>query len=284
MKNKTMNGRRIVSTGIIAVFFMLAGCTTTKFKAGFALDPNTINALDGYTVATDVLREEERGVMGMQRQIEMIKGNSRLRLDIGLTQDPILKIENILRHFTTSSSHIAFEHRSVNGRSLGIEIGDVVYVSNGSSNKSILGEIIFFRSNIFISIVELPTQPPAGDMFSLSVNLKPIALEIDAQIQSLPDHSVQELRALLPVIAEFSIAENVELEPGDRIDLTLSVSDPRGLPLTILHTGRDGDVLTEGPMQYQAGSKVGTHTLTVVVVNDHLLYSEDTLSIDVRDR
>ncbi len=241
-------------------------------KPGYFLLPKDIPALAGYKVDNDHLDVDRRGTIGIKRAVTLSSGPQSIAIHIGLSQVSVSEVNAIINEFV-GDSQMRPEDRFVDGQTLGIKVGDQNRVGGDSTSSNIPQEIVFSRSNIFVSVQR------ASDS---AVNLKPIAEDIDAAIQALPNVTLTELNDnWIPTIATFS-AESTNLYPGEQTNLTLQRSDPQLAPLTTTYIAPEGDVLeSPPPPRYRAGSKIGTQPLDVVVVNPSLLFANATLNFNV---
>lgn len=244
-------------------------------KPGFMFDPSNVLAypsLQGYQVDRDVLDPELVATAGLSRRLFLIKtqDQTRLRLRIGVSPIGIAEVAEFFTRFG-ALSQIPPAERLVAGASVGLSIGDESQVGAGSTSTNVKAEIAFRRQNVFVSIEHASEG---------TLNLLSIATQIDAAIQALPDVTAAQLAAQRPVITQFSAA-STQLHPAEGTNLTVAANNPGGGPLTKTYRSAGGYVITGAPDRYQAGSAVGTQTLTLIMSSPALLFDQETISFNV---
>lgn len=242
------------------------------FKPGYHFVPSSIGPLTGYAVSFDAVELGDRAGTGVFRKVTLSNGSVKLSVNIGLTQSSSVPVSAVAAEFNANSQQIASE-RFVSGSSLGMSIGDQSFVDPDSTPSNIPGEILFVRGNIAVLVVREESS---------TINLKPIAEAIDAQIAALPDLTESALNSgYVPNISTFSAA-SLNIAVAEETNLTLSATDPQGAPWTAVYLSPDGGVLsTPPPLRYKAGSKVGTQNLAAVVYNPSLLFDDAALTFNV---
>jgi hypothetical protein len=275
-----MKSSRHVITGSLVAAGLLACATadaqmmrlmdvefSLKLKPGFAFDPDDCSSLAAFAMEIDELDADQADAGRLSRELLLSNGTDDLRIVIGVSQNSVGGVRAFMRHFGENAELDAAE-RLVNGSQVGLAIGEDSRVGNDSTSASIEREVAFRRQNIFVSIQLLSED---------SLNLLPIASQIDAAIQALPDVTLTQLQTLRPEIVQFSAADT-SLHPYEATDLTVSVTNPGGDTITKTYVDPDGDVELGSPDRYRAGGRVGTQTLQLVVSRPNLLF--DSAGVD----
>jgi len=243
-------------------------------KPGFAFALKDFASLSGYAIDNEEIGEDRISLGELRREMRLVNGPSRLRIHLTVSQVGTMSLADLFTFFE-DISQMDPEDRLVEGSTVGLSIGEESRVGAGSSSSNVANEIAFRRQNIFMTI-ENKAQG--------SLNLKPIAEELDAAIQTLPDLTPAQVEALRPNITLFSPG-SMNLTPGQETTLTLNVTNPTGDPLTTTFLAPNGYIKENPPLtyNYKAGSKIGTQTLTVVVSIPSLLFDSETINFTVAE-
>lgn len=241
-----------------------------SLKAGYAFDPALVPGVVVSTFAvdptTDVLDVGSMDESRIARRLDLVRnpgpGEDRLRVEIGVSQDPVDPIGAVGGFITDYFfANDAGQQFFASEPSLG---------SAGRIND-LHDTVLFTQSNIYIQIEQISGAPGVA---------LPAAQEIFGQIKSLPPVAALPLPTV--GVATFPVPGVVNLTEGQIQAFTISPFDPSGGPLSVTYVAPDGEVDTTGPNPvYRAGSTVGPQTLTVVVSTASLLSGQASLTFNV---
>ena len=267
---------------ILGLFCLLVSVTSAQpvgaYKPGYDFDLHSIRSLYGFSVLKERVSVDTSMGKGAQQVIQIRGSSSELVITIAVLQSPHFDSVEVLKSLSTSLSEFRFKDLFFDGSTIGLNIGDHVFVKKGSTVSDVFGAALFARENVFVYIKE---RGPFSSYRPPRVNLIPIAQEIDSQIQAEPSLSFQDLGSHQPIIQSFKVHQLV-LHESEEAWISLQSRDPMGLPLTHRFQNQDGDVIQSGrPIRYVAGTKLGEQSLSVYAINPKLLYSNKTIQFDV---
>lgn len=249
-------------------------------KPGFEFAPNKFAALAGFSVKADELDAKHAAQGALARRLELVELSEgdkviTLRVKIGVSQDPKFDMKIFFDLFEVLSQ-MPPEHRLIDGRSVGLNLGDECLVRVGSDSTRIRREFALRRQNIFVSVEVMSEED-----FDLLLLL---AEELDDALKKLPS-VVWPPRRLLPVIEEFTAAKT-RLRPYEETELTVVVRNPRRDKIERHYLAPSGQVTVqdqngEPEEWYRAGSYEGKQKLTLIAWRPNLFFAMSTIEFDV---
>ncbi len=279
-----------VITLVVVVLSGFSGCSDRAtgvrlFQPGFHFIPGEISSLAGFRTVRDSI-DAERGDAGMWRTVLLSDGQVTLRVEVAVVQDPAVDMDAFTdARVNDPMVSLAGDLRFVNGDEVGVDVGDVVYVSRSGSLTpgGVEFELFFITRNVYVSLMEAvtsatgrPTDPPVAQL-----DLLPIAREIDSEIRKTEGVSSDELAGLQPTIREFRPSQAV-VEQTEVTEILLDAVDPGGSPLQYFYRAQMGEVVTEsGTTSYFSGPKVGTQQVSVTAVSTNLLFTVASMDVEV---
>lgn len=265
---------------VISLMFIAATTLCSESNAqtldhlpGYKFNPKDIQFLSNYTIVSDDIKVLGRGVVGVERDIVVKNNNSIISIHIHLAQDKTLNAAGIVKNIVedpslaTGFGYIKKDHKKVG-------IGEVLYGSGLGPIKGVITSgALFSRKNVVIELLDETTK-------GKNPNLEPLARQIDKDIDSKVRVTLKEMQSHLPVISDFSASSNTAKE-FSRQNLTVKISDPNGFKLKRSYAGNVLVKQTSQGDRMKVSGGPSVETVTLIVVNDHLLYSEKTIKITV---
>ncbi|MCH8040300.1 MAG: hypothetical protein IH977_08135 [Nitrospinae bacterium] len=285
-----LNRKLLAVITLVAVASTFPGCSDRKagvrlFQPGFHFIPGEISSLAGFRTVRDSI-DAERGDTGMWRTLLLSDGQVTLRVEVAVVQDPAVDMDAFTdARVNDPMVSLAGDLRFVNGDEVGVDVGDVVYVSRSGSLTpgGVEFELFFITRNVYVSLIEEVTWVTrrSTDPLVAQLDLLPIAREIDSEIRKTEGVSSDELASLQPTIREFRPAQAV-VEQTEVTEILLDAVDPGGSPLQYFYRVQTGEVVTEsGTTSYFSGPKVGTQQVSVTAVSTNLLFTVASMDVEV---
>jgi len=245
-------------------------------KPGVKVVPSALPPLSGFTVTKDTLSLTQVGTSPvLLRSAKLANGDDVVRIEIRVSQKNTDEAhEALLAEMDMTQAPIS--RVAIRGDQNGIPVGDLNFVN--SLEPSRLGTVRFVRNNLCVSVEGL-NGPMAG--------LINMAKAIDALILQEPDLSRKELEAQIPVVHQFAPQVNT-LAPLSSTPVMLEASDPRGRSLQYRFGGNIGQILVDKSksppgVTFRATTQAGLAELSVLVVDENLLFSSSPTEITVKN-
>ena len=266
---------------VLAVTMLLCtvGCERATLAPGYRFDASEIRALDSFSVRSDARELHARADGVVLRVLQLTDGATTLKIRISVSSVAIADRTALLEAVSASAlSEFSFDTRfqaCPSAHFVGVEC----YAKEEPQNGAVFGELLFAYDNIAVLLQE---RGSFNATVSPSVDLWPIAVEIDARVKGVKGVTAAQLAALRPIIEELSATDN-ELAPETSTSLQARARDPAGGALEFEYLTETGEVDESGGAPvYLAYSVLGTDTIELVVVNKQLLFASETLQLSIR--
>lgn len=238
---------------------------------GYKLKTQQIPFLKDYKIEDDEIDYDSLNSLGVQRELVFAKKDSKIYINIYVSQSKELKPVNIISNIINRSSRtVSNTFNKQDHKAIGV--GENLYTYQPKIKNSIGISLLFSRNNIVVEITDRSKKR--------TLDLKPIAEQIDKDIDNKVKITFKEIESHQPIIEEFYIHKN-EIKPYTETKLEIKIKDPNKMK-TYLFFKTKGEVIKENN-QYLLDSpiKPGKETLTIIVINDNLLYSKKTIEFTV---
>lgn len=257
----------------ITTFSNQSSAQTLDHLPGYKFNPKNIPFLSAYKITSDNINFEGRDVVGIQREITFQNNNSIISIYIHIAQNKTPNASSIIKNIINNRFlSTGFAYNKKDHKKIGI--GEVLYASVlGPINGKITSRVLFSRNNVIIKILNKTTTGPKP-------NIEPLAKQIDKDIDNKVKVTLKEIEAYKPIIEKFNL-DKKDIKEYTQTKLTIDIKDPNKKNTQFFYETK-GDIIEEnGQYLFDSPIKLGKDTLTIVVVNDHLLYSEKTIEFTV---
>ncbi len=166
--------------------------------------------------------------------------------------------------------------RMPDGKSAGVEVGDVCYAAK---EEGTVRTVVFVRNNIFVKVSLLGKA--GGSETPIVPDIAGIAKKIDAEIKQAEEaQKPEDLNK--PSIDELSAPGTAT--PDTPVEVTLKVSDPKN-EKTETHIDEGGGMVYEQDgKRYFKAEKPGEYTITIYVMNEHFIVVKKSITIKVEKK
>lgn len=271
MFNKKIASSLIFS--VITTFSIQANAQTLDHLPGYKFNPKNIPFLNSYKIENDNTYYQGRSLIGVQRKITLKnKNNNIISIHIHIAQDKTLDTSSIIKNIIKSPFlSTGFAYNKKDHKKVGI--GEVLYANVlGPIKGGIRSGVLFSRNNIIIQVLNRTT--------GTTLDIEPLAKQIDKDIDNTVKVTFKEIEAYKPIIEKLKL-DKEDIKEYTQTKLTIQIKDPNKKSTQFFYETK-GDVIEEnGQYLFDSPIKLGKDTLTIIVVNDHLLYSEKTIEFTV---
>ena len=247
-------------------------------KKGLNFLPSDYPDLAGFSIVSEDFLDGKRD-LGLFRKIRLSRDNEILTLVIGLAHTSTDDAHELLLLHELALSQMDFAVRLKRGDSSGVQVGDFNFVLTAATPTDLKGYIAFVRNNVVCVIKDVSPANPSN------VDLRQVAVDIDAKITTLPNLTPTEFNTLKPNITAFSPA-NDTLVVGSSTTLNIAVSDPSGerIRRKLSSAGKLQIDTSVDPVRIRPTGVIGVIPIELIAINDSLQFSTAQTSVTVMPR
>ena len=241
-------------------------------KPGLKFVPASVSSLGGYSIKKDKRLVVEIGrSKSLMRQLFLEKGAEQVRIELLVcpteTKDAH---EALLRKIAGSAMPVELLRR---GDRNGIQVGDLNFVRE--IDPALVSFIEFVRNNI---MVHVRTEDS-------TLNVVALATEIDRQIVAEANFTTETIKTRIPTIKAFA-PQSSTIAQLSSTPITLNVTDPQGRKLEFEFNGHLGqlkrdDSVTPPTLRFTSDDRPGQAKITVLVINENLLFDSAETAVTV---
>ena len=250
-------------------------------KRGLAFVLSDYPSLAGFVITGDSL-VTDFATYGLIRQVELTRGSEQMDISIGVGPDSTTNGHELFIRSGPASQQLAYTENFQRGDPLGLQIGDLNFISQDATPPDVGAYIGFMRNNVMCILRNATPDGP------LSVDLGQLATAIDAKIMAQPDLTPAQFDAGRPDIVTFTSADTT-LQATEDASTTMNVvvvdhtTPPQPVSRTFQSDGNFTIVDTGTTVTVSPTSTLGLLPLQLFASNPLLQFRTATLSILVTE-